>query len=320
LAVRYRTTLVTVQKALSRLERAGFIVSRGREGSFVADRPPHLFRYGIVFSELPTSGAEKWHWSKFWSLLASAGDASAKDMGVQLAHYSGWGDWAHAEDVQRLVADLANHRLAGLINAGPLIPDTPLAELVTTSRVPVVQVASHMSIPTMSVRFGEPYDMVLARLHALSVQHLAMLMPGFLDASSVDGIVRRMREAGIAVRDSRIIGLDPRDARWVRNWTRLLMESGRPPQALWITDDNLVEQAALGLADAGVVVGRDLAVIAHANLPLDGPSPTGFERYGVDLREVTNRALTLLVSGQAQPQPQPKPEVVPCQWVRNDSA
>lgn len=295
LADEFGTTLVTVQKALSRLEAAGFVSSRGRDGSYVADRPPHLYRYGIVFAELPTAGSEGWYWSKFWSLIANASVAAATAADREIVCYSGVGDWVHGEDVQHLIADAANDRLAGLIIAGPVNPEWPLFDLIQRHEIPTVQIAASNPSAGMSVRLGECYEMVSGRLAEMGCQTASLLMPEFLNDAGVDAYHKSLEAVGITARPSQVIGLDPREPRWIRNWTRLLMEAARPPQALWITDDNLVEQAALGLADAGVVVGRDLTVVAHANLPIDQPSPRGFLRYGADARELLDKCFAKLI-------------------------
>ena len=61
LAERFRVSGVTIQRALDRLTREGFIYTRGRNGTFVADRPPHLFSYGVVFRDAPSVGRSRYH-------------------------------------------------------------------------------------------------------------------------------------------------------------------------------------------------------------------------------------------------------------------
>src|SRR5690606_4094495 len=52
LAERLSVSLLTVQQAVDRRARDGFVEARGRSGTFVAERPPHLMNYAIVFDHL----------------------------------------------------------------------------------------------------------------------------------------------------------------------------------------------------------------------------------------------------------------------------
>lgn len=297
MAAELKTTLVTIQKALDHLQRGGFVTSHGRGGSFVSDRPPHLYRFGMVFPERPTSGSEQWHWSKFWSHLARAGEAAARAQGRDFVIYSGVDDRPEPETdaARQLVADAAGHRLAGLITAGPFAPKSLVNTIVTKYRIPIIQVAQHMQVPTLRVT-SEPADaMVIERFKSSRCQSVAILMPQFIADHHVERTIQLVRSSGISVREGHVIGLDPREPRWVRHWIRVAMDSNRPPQGLWITDDNLVAHAAMGLADAGVVVDRDLTVIAQANLPLDEANPVGFQRYGINLHDLMSRCIVSLI-------------------------
>src|SRR6185295_14480614 len=53
LLAEFRVSSVTVQSALHRLTADGFIEPRGRHGTFVAERPPHLNNYALVFDSHP---------------------------------------------------------------------------------------------------------------------------------------------------------------------------------------------------------------------------------------------------------------------------
>src|SRR6185295_4558565 len=57
---------ITVQWALERLAQDGLIEARGRHGTFVTDRPPHLYRYALVFPH-PRAWRDR---SRFWEELA----------------------------------------------------------------------------------------------------------------------------------------------------------------------------------------------------------------------------------------------------------
>jgi DNA-binding LacI/PurR family transcriptional regulator len=315
LAAEYKTTLVPVQKALSRLEAAGFVRSRVGDGSYVADKPPHLFRYGILFSQLPTLAGEQWYFSKYWSMLARFGHQAALDHDLELVCYSGVSDWTSAEDARRLQADVEGARLAGVIASMPLDAYAPVTELLAKHRIPVVQIAAKPTVPTHHLKLNSPYEMVIARLRQAGCRRLSLLVPQFLASADVDRIVSLARAAGIAICESDIMGIDPREQRWVRNWIRLLMRSDSKPQTLWITDDNLVDQAALGLSDAGVLAGRDLQAVAHANFPLEQPGPTGFIRYGVDLRVAMETCLRLLKQRAPDPTNPVASESIDPQWM-----
>ena len=45
----YKVSSATVQLAIEKLKHDGFLMPRGKCGTYVRPHPPHLFRYGIVF-------------------------------------------------------------------------------------------------------------------------------------------------------------------------------------------------------------------------------------------------------------------------------
>src|SRR4051794_9243565 len=64
---KYQVSSVTVQKALDRLIRDGFVDATRRKGSFVAATPPHACRYGLVLQEGPPAQG---HTSRYLTALA----------------------------------------------------------------------------------------------------------------------------------------------------------------------------------------------------------------------------------------------------------
>lgn len=47
----FSVSRVTVQRAFNRLIADGFVTTRGSQGTYVAPRPPNVFRIGLVFDE-----------------------------------------------------------------------------------------------------------------------------------------------------------------------------------------------------------------------------------------------------------------------------
>src|ERR1700734_2391931 len=57
----FRVSGVTIQRALDRLIREGFICTRGRNGTFVTNYPPHLTSSGIVSRGQRPLGRSRFH-------------------------------------------------------------------------------------------------------------------------------------------------------------------------------------------------------------------------------------------------------------------
>src|SRR5262245_43643704 len=55
---KFKTTPVTVQRAIDQLVAEGFVRTRPNFGTYVADHPSHLWRYALVFPDAPSSTGE----------------------------------------------------------------------------------------------------------------------------------------------------------------------------------------------------------------------------------------------------------------------
>jgi len=56
LEAEFSASMHTVQKALDDLVRDGFVYACGSRGTFVAENPPHLHHYGLIFPRFPREG------------------------------------------------------------------------------------------------------------------------------------------------------------------------------------------------------------------------------------------------------------------------
>ena len=115
----FGTTAVTLQKAFARLIQDGFIVTSGRHGSRVAERPPHLFRFGLVFRGVPTKNLQpdfNQHWTFFQAAFGRvATQLRSQTADLELVSFFGVDERLEAGDAYRLIEDVRHERLAGVI-------------------------------------------------------------------------------------------------------------------------------------------------------------------------------------------------------------
>ena len=74
---------VTLQRAFDRLTELGFLVSRGKQGTFIADHPPDLANVALVFGEDPGHGG----WNRFWSNMLREAQALHDPAGRRFVPY-----------------------------------------------------------------------------------------------------------------------------------------------------------------------------------------------------------------------------------------
>ncbi len=67
----FNASIHTVQRAMERLIEDKFIVSLAGNGTYVADRLPHLTQFALVIPHNPEDGYAVW--SRFWQALTLAG-------------------------------------------------------------------------------------------------------------------------------------------------------------------------------------------------------------------------------------------------------
>ena len=97
--------------------------------------------------------------------------------------------------------------------------------------------------------------------------------------------------------------------------TRLLFHN-RPvgrPDALIITDDNLVDQALISLIADGLRVPDDVMVVAHCNFPCALPRVLNIKRLGFDAAAVMNSCVGM-IDQLSREQPVPHRTVVRPVW------
>lgn len=306
-----------MQAALGALLKDGFIVTRGRRGTFVADRPPHLFRHGLVLHEHPAQlepGAMPCL-ARF--ILQQVNELAQRDVHDFRVYFSVAG---HAADdaTRRLAADIQSQRLAGLVFVTPTLARTPyFRELIQRTGIPCVAMTSVglEDLPDIGgVVFPRAVmiDLAIAALAAQGRRRLAILTVSYHYDNHEDIAMYHAsaKAHGMELARGQIIGTVPMTDVFTRFAVHALLNSRHAPDALFLTDDSLVPSAAAALNEAGVRVPQDLAVVAHTNFPYASPTDLPFRRVGCDVRAAVGECVAAIGHIRRDGRP-PAPTLLP---------
>ncbi len=300
----FAVSIVTLQQAMDSLREDGFIVTRGRLGSFVADTPPHLTRYGLVF---PCYTMDQQHARPQWIHLAPSTrfmDAMAQEATKfsgpaeqPLVCYMGVDRELHTPGYQRLVSDIQARRLAGLIFLHPNSSYTP--ELLAGSGIPSIAYGSDQGLlesPVFHIDLAAFLDQALDFLVAHGRRRIALLAIAALGDEMAAYFHQAAAARGVATGPHSILGLDPYQPQWARNAVAILMNQhpSRRPDGLIISDDHLVPAGTQGIVEAQVAVPADLAVVAHCNFVSNTPSAVLVTHLGFDVSAILGTCIHLL--------------------------
>lgn len=305
---RFGASVATVQAAMNRLIEDGFIRAQGRSGTFVADFPPHLCHYGLAFLQPPTSPQVR---SRFWLALSNTARNLDREKQRKSEIYVGVDSHSDTEVNQKLLRDMREQRLAGVIIActgdaealelSPIL-DSPATPIVVIDNDPTKSHGMNLICLDMRSMIDRALDAFAARgRRRVALLTMTGMTPGHLEHFHV-GLAKR----ALTTRPywTQCVGWP--EVNWASNAVHAMMhaEQKTRPDALLIFDDNLVEHAAAGLLAAGIRVPDQLDVIAHGNLPWPAPSALPFRNLGFDARSALRLAIEnidLQRAGKAAP-------------------
>ena len=289
----FQVSKVTLQRAMNLLIEDGFVDATRRKGSFVAARPPHLSRYALAFQGAPNP---RNHLSQYWVALANEGARRERETLCSIPTFYGVDGHTNTPAFQKLNREISEHRLAGLIYVSNYSnpPDLSLVEQVNLPCV-MVQNEIHPLMPTIAVSQKSFLLRALDYVASQGCQRVAFLRhggdwDGNLDC---DYLPAEIEARGLTTRPFWTQGVNIEMPRPARNAMHLLMH-GAPserPDALIITDDNLLEPATLGLIDAGIRPSGDVVVVADTNFPWKTQSYVEVQRLGYDVRQVLSACI-----------------------------
>lgn len=315
LAKRFNVSNVTVQQGLSRLADQGVIEVRPRVGSFVSRTPPHLNDYGLVFWNDPDALMGSRNWSRYFQALAQAAARFEMMNGRRMLQFHGIDQHTDAPDRQRLIERLETQRLAGLIfaNIPFMLEGSPILERQGIPRVAFETASQYPHV--LTVNFDKKLWLAKA-LDYLAEQgrsRVAFVEYGHILADDQKALSAALAERNMVSypRWQQFAGMDCPAA--ARHAVELLMHDRERPDALLVTDDNLVEPALAGLMAAGVRVHEDVVVIGHANWPVPPSRLLPARLLGFDLCAALLTCVEIIDKWRGNKKP-PEITTIPALW------
>jgi len=308
----------TIQDAMEMLREAGFIESVPRRGTFVAAHPPHLTRFALTFP-----WPVKLEVSQFARALRNEADRlhSVNRAFLVFHDIDGHED---VEEYQRLARHVNSGTLAGIVfgtnpTAFPSsLEGLPLLTHPGLPRVAVSTPSPDLAMPCVYVDQPRFLPRAFRALAEQGRRRLAILCLG----NAIDGqppfeAWRRLAGGhGLELKPQWVHAVQASNAWSAGPLTHLLFDARRAenrPDALVITDDNLVPAATAGLKAARVKTPRHVQVIAHANFPHQTPSAVPIRRLGYDVRKLLAACVERLEQ-QRRGETPPAVTLLPATW------
>ncbi len=270
----FQVTRPTIARVLNALRGEGLVTVNGTRGVFVAKIFPHHNRYLWVTSEQPGS----LEWTTFLATILDLIERGETGIPGEVIALVGVDGRANNPEYQRLCEAVQHGSVAGLL-------------LMNSATVYLLPVLQQPGIPRVAIWAPLPHAALL-RLDfngliyraCLRVREkgrrIAVLSPHLPNLAVAQ---QRLVELGVKNEELWALHVAPVGCERI---AELLFARPDRPEAVFITDDNLVEPFLAGLRRAKVKPGRDVYVLAHCNWPHPIGAGEGVEHIGFDVREV----------------------------------
>jgi hypothetical protein len=270
----FRVTRPTVARAVKALRNEGLVTVDGARGTFVAASLPHHSRYLWVTSEQPGS----LEWTSFLATilhLIERGETGIKGEIIPLVGVDGR---ANNPEYQRLCEAVEHSSAAGLfLMNSATVYLLPALQTPGLPRVAIWAPLPHAGL--LSLDFDGLIHRACLRLLEKG-QRIAVISPHAQNLTSTQECLWKL---GVDMNRLWALHVAPIGCERI---TELLFDRPDRPDAIFVTDDNLVEPFLAGLERADVRAGRDVYVLAHCNWPRPIGLSAGVEHIGFDVREV----------------------------------
>ncbi len=207
----------------------------------------------------------------------------------------------HARSKRKLVSLIYEHRIDGFVTTPPCDADDFVADLLTTYKVPQVQISPFNRSDDIPFVGGEDVsgaqamtDYLIAHGH----RHISFLSgPGNVRASTdrLMGYRKSLESHGIAVEDQYI-----RDSEWTFDGgytqTKLLMELSHPPTAIFAGSDEAAFGVIFAAQEMGLSIPDQLSVCGYGDVSFSKNIWPGLSTVHQPTEEIVELATRLLIN------------------------
>ena len=269
----FSSSMVTVHRAIGRLKKDGMLTAIERKGVFVSERPPHLFRIGLL---LGSPGCK----NRFMSCLEhSAHDLSASGDHEIVVFSSLNTSYFNSSEANDIKTQIAARRLAGLIVA--FDPCGCPEQGIFDASLPIIYMApgDRTAARTLSLDSELFARKALSRLKELGAKKIAVLSFPIVN-SAMENSIRLFGEYGLESKPEWQIGMG--NAEIADQIIRLMLSGDKSqwPEGLILTDDHLLPHVAKGIFAKGIRIPEDIKILSHRNWKMDIQSPFKVEFLG----------------------------------------
>lgn len=294
----------TLQRALDTLIAEGYVETRGRAGTFVAQNPPHLARICIVSSEsFEAACAEN---QLYRSIREDLGPLSA-ELGVRYEILDEALSLSRASAQAQLLEDVRSRRLAGIFflappwawRNSPIIQAPGIARVVLASRG-----TPGFDIPFLYPDYADFHRCAMEFLLRRNVRRPAWLLDEISAGRLYESLrVKAQEHWPHRACDWQSAGGKSRPV-LLENLLELMFDRplGERPDALVLCDDNLLPRLSAKLHAIGMT--DDFTLLSMANFPFPTDSALPVFRIGFDTKEIlriATRTILRQVAGETVP-------------------
>jgi LacI family transcriptional regulator len=216
----------------------------------------------------------------------------------------------HSRSKRKLVNLIYEHRIDGFVTTPPLDADEFVADMLSTYKVPQVQITPYHLDESLPHIAGEDYQGAYAMteyLIQLGHRRIAFFKgPRNMRASKdrANGYAAALAAAGLEYDDDLV-----RNSEWTFDGgytlTKLLREIAEPPSAIFAGNDQAAYGVIYAAQELGLQVPGDLSVSGYDDLALSNniwPGLTTVHQPSDEMFERATRLLIGMLKGQAAPQ------------------
>lgn len=296
----YGVSKSTVQKVFAALEKEGFVISKGSQGTFVNPRSPDQTDVAVI---LP-AGSRELTSNSLYSQFAHRRAALEHSTGKRFRLF-------YVDDLRMMKDDFQN--LAQEVRAlkfwGAIFLFAPLSwmyEPFIENGIPVVSLTDESSqkISTVWVDYSDLLEKMLDECKAAGCRRPALISMTTVPYHHITDYKNKAAEIGIEVSDRMIYGLQALSSQpeWFRHPVYSLFAGDDPPDVLLLLDETFLFHTCSALLELGLLPGRDVKIISQRTFPGVFPAPEPVTFIGFRIEDIVDsclRALTALSEGQA---------------------